>query len=614
MTIQKLPLELLLRIFQLVNREDLYDCLYICKDWYSLVKSIYFKYMFWDARKIYSLKKALSTTPYFQPFPMTEMLLIGYDTDVSFTKKEFLFLLSRLSNLKYLNLEHSSNKEAYLKMVRYSPKLNLEEIVLESDFIASEQEGGDAKNDDNVVAPLQRFMTQYHFHESLKHLKIRSIGNLADKTSFAHSLEDFTRLKTLEVSNKSDPNLTIFHLLYAQPRLTSLTYSSTTPTKSLAERHLGDIVGELKNLKHIKMQVPEPAMIYTDFFTNHSPGSLNQVDIHFTEFDINKWMSRANRPLFFELCKSLQNFNSSRLALTLNMDAEANVRFDYEFMNFFYQIVNSLAGEQGLHYSAVHQYECDSMDPGIDICKRGSNVVYHLFFDSLNPAGSRIPTPTDINHLTKIDTFKLIMDFEDLNFPIKYINYVKKHCSQLAVFQIDDLNSDCCFKAECLNRSNTSLENMTSITVSSFFYSEELIIELIKYCPKVEVFNYTIKRTSDSTSDGTQIYLSLEGLKYLHTLIFNILDDPNPERGSFFLRYVDTKRSLEYMPYKYLDWNSSNEIEEDPVKAFVDRESDEENWEPEKKYNVHVAGVRSLKTIELRKNNATYTKLDLPST
>lgn len=625
-------------IFALLSRKELYNCLYVCKYWYSLVEPIYFKSIFWNARKITSLKKALLKADYniqsFKPFPITERLVIGSSTDpisidendldprhgTMFSKKEFIFLLSRFDNLKCLNIERSLFKQNYLLMLGQCAGLKLEEIVLESDFLLYEKQIRypllNLVNDGDLILPLSRFTTQYHFRESLKHLRTRSIGCMGDESSFVFSLGLFNKLETLEVSNRADQLLTVFHLLNVCPDLSSVAYSSTikhglneaqselnTMMEAASEKRVS-ASQIFKYLKKVKLSVPAPAEVYTDFFENFSPRSLNSVEINFTEFDVDEYMDdEDNRDTIFDFCKAIQKYNSVRLTLTINTATDENLKIDDAYIDYFYDLVDLLAGERNLHCSAVYRYGDIELGPEVDISICDSEMIFMFHLDWGYDELSNVPVPKNLKKLAKINHFKLVVeDGEHDSFPKNYLDYVRSHCPQLTRFQIDDESSNCLFKAECLSPLNPSLGNMTSITIDENYYSEELISGLLEYCPRIEVINYTTEREY-----GREVIaLKLTGFVYLHTLVFNLKESSGPKKGSFCVRYTDNERSLQWSPCKYLNWDTSHRVES-PVVTDVNRASKGEKIN----YTVNIEGVISLKKIELRKNSMIFTTLIL---
>lgn len=153
MTVKRLPLEIVQKILEHVDRNDLEMLLYICKSWHHLVKSIYFKQVTLGAKSIQRLKqllKALSkkNNNIFGQFHMTKRLQIHSDVDhysdsifgnyTSFstrlTEREFLYLLSRFPNLNCLDIRQSTHQVHYMEILcncRPTEVPQLEEIITE---------------------------------------------------------------------------------------------------------------------------------------------------------------------------------------------------------------------------------------------------------------------------------------------------------------------------------------------------------------------------------------------------------------------------------------------------------------------------------------------------
>lgn len=328
MPIQKIPLEIIIKIIELIDRIELHKYLYLCKEWYPVVKCIYFRYIYLGRKKIPHLKEKLSTMDNndqcFQLFPMTRQLYIGDDYDGSsdkvdnkytsystlFTEREFLFLLSRFNNLERLILKNSVHKESYVRILCNCREIkqlpSLKELSLEKDYFHPR----------HYESPSLIFTTFYQFRDSMSHISIKYSKNLDNESSFMKSLADFKKLEKLEICNYRDPSLTMFDLLQACPRLSHFVYNSDFPVPVNAVQKLTDILQKdqrttisdfFRNLKIAELSTPKPAAPYADFFANYSRGSLNDVEVNLTDFGMSQWMSTIEAPLILIYAKVYEN-------------------------------------------------------------------------------------------------------------------------------------------------------------------------------------------------------------------------------------------------------------------------------------------------------------------
>lgn len=235
-----------------------------------------------------------------------------------FTAKEFLYLLSRFPNLRQLDIPNSDNLQYYMKILcecqtNELPQL-LEDIVVKRYYYGREKED----------AIIQKFKTCYRFRQSLKRLTLSSLG-VDHGNRFIQLLPDFKSLNNLEIYNTTIPHSTLFHLLQACPSLSNIKYTSTFKVRRKTDQQLADwicdldwqdssIAKSLDNLKKVKLSIPKLTIPYIEFFTNHSPDSLDEVSIDIAQIGMHEWIEDVTLDVALKLCRHLQRLKSVRLS------------------------------------------------------------------------------------------------------------------------------------------------------------------------------------------------------------------------------------------------------------------------------------------------------------
>lgn len=628
MTIQTLPIEVIEKIFGLLNRDELYLCLYLCKKWYALVNPIYFREIRWTEEKISSLKKALSSTAndniqHFKPFPITRRLTIDdiAHKTASFTKDEFLFLISRLNNLKYLNLAYSMHKESYMHILCDCRTLKLEKIVMESQNNFTNRRGIVPPVNRTVTFwyhPLLRFAMYYQFRNSLRYLCISTKGSVEVESSFVNLLAEFTALETLYLNNNSDPNLTLFQVLVACPQLSNLAYRSTLSNATKAAQELATMIQNvnnqglpvsqfLKSLRKLELTIPTVATAYNDFLANHSPENLVDIEVNFTQFDMEEnWISGKCGYSIFELCRILQKYNSVKLTFGRSSNSTFHKRCPMDNnIVYFHHLLDELVGNRNFQFSACYRLFDGSDYPIVEIDINGLKMAYIYEIGSSYSHTDQLPNPTDMKHLTKAEKFTFhTTSLDSFYLPKIYLDFLQNYCPQLAQFELYLLENPY-FTAQCSKSSSTSLENMTRMTIVLFYYTLHSMPVLIEeYFPRIEVLDFFIGdlRTEDN------LVLALSAFENLHTLTFDIRRSSN---WRMLLRYKDSKRYMRYLIHDNLEWECFNKPEEsiDPTEDICLQATI--RGQIMKLVNVTVEGNNSFKKIKFKKRLSAYRTIDL---
>ncbi|CAO3647865.1 unnamed protein product [Mucor hiemalis] len=453
------------------------------------------------------------------------------------------------------------------------------------------------------------FATFYVFRKSLKSMNMIYTNSLNEGGQFVKSLLEFKSLTRLHIINDSDPNLTLFHLLQGCPNLSVLIYESTLPVSENEAQQLKGMLQKLedqnlstphflKNLKMMELRFPKPMAPYADFFTNLCPHNLENIVLNLTETSNRSLKCEREAALILDLCKSLQKFN----AVQLRMCKRTRLINDNQ-IDSFYLILNALTGEKEFRKrAAVYSF---SGDIDADISVQGSELSYSCHINHHFLELHDLPVPSDIKQLADLDHFTVDIGYHArYDDSLKnYLKYLQKYCPQLTQFQI---NGGCTwFKAECLDPSNPSLEYMTSVKIYVSDLSEELIDLLISYFPKIEVLNLTMYRSSIAS----KILFALSKFKSLRILVINVLCSSKSEEGPFFLKYTDSRGSMQYS----LDrWNSSDKIAIRVEVIADDSIHEQKSNDYDRSYaEICVKTLHPLDKIEVKINELAWATLDL---
>lgn len=657
--VQKLPLEIVQNILEFVDRKELYDLLYICRDWYPLVRNICLRSLTWSGKKrLKSLQRKVQSVEVngnyiqkLQILPMTRRLciekeyvsdyeeydedyfenffencyyedesdydndddesdkdtVISVDTSTQFSEHQFWNVLLLFPNLQYLDLRHSLHADYYMKLLcsyREPEKLPLLENI---DLYPRDRI--DANKDFRALC----FATQYLFRRSLRSMNV-FYNSFGEGSNFMKSIHDFKCLRRLHTVNVSDPNLTFFHLLQEFPHLSSIGYESKFPVPANAKHQLTTMLQNLedqnssmsqflKNLERIELHYPKPVTPYTNFFADHCPQNLKKIVVNLSEISNNSLDCDREAALILDLCKSLQKFKSVQLIM-----GKKTILIDDNQIDSFFQILNTLTGEKEFHkHSAVYTFGGDvDGDVDGDISVDGSELSYSCQVDRGFRGEPDLPVPSDIQQLAKVDNFTVDFGHKgEFRCPrTNYLQYAQMYFPRLKHFQVKS-NTCNLFRAECLDSSAPSLKNMTSIMMHTHTLSESEIHLLTENFPKIEVLNLSMYK---STLEN-RISFMLSKFESLHTLIIDVLCDYKSDEGPFFLKFTDSKGSLEYLLDRCNPSDkTASRVESIPLGSIDKRKSRSFYRE----YGViRVVALHPLAKIEVNINNSTWATLDL---
>ncbi|CAO3647857.1 unnamed protein product [Mucor hiemalis] len=274
----------------------------------------------------------------------------------------------------------------------------------------------------------------------------------------------------------------------------------------------------------------------------------------------------------------------------------------------FFQILNTLTGEKEFHkHSAVYTFGGDvDGDVDGDISVDGLELSYSCHVDRGYRGEPDLPVPSDIQQLAKVDNFTVDIGYKGESGcrHTNYLQYAQMYFPRLKQYQVKS-NTRNLFRAECLDSSAPSLKNMTSIMMHTHNLSGSEIHLLTENFPKIEVLNLSMYK---STWEH-RISFMLSKFKSLHTLIIDVLCNYKSDEGPFFLKYTDSKGSLEYLLDRCNPSDkTASRVESIPLGSIDKRKSRSFYRE----YGViRVVALHPLAKIEVNINNSTWATLDL---
>lgn len=669
--IERLPLEIIQRIFEYTDQIEADQCLYLFKAWYPLLRSIYFKEMTWSRYGLLMLKEKLSkineTASPLQIMPMTKRLKIHYDVDddeseidvfddegnwidsrwaslsTRLTETEFILLLSHFPNLECLDLKQSTHSIHYTKiLVNYQGRKQLPPL---EDIKMANVDGPDLCR--------LNFALSHRFRHSLKAMTITYVEDLDDGSSFLKTLPDFTSLRSLDVVvNDTDPNLTLFHLLRACPSsVASITYecrlrtTPVDPTEELAIlRESKEDLSLLKNLTHIKLTLSTITTAYIDFFANHSPQGLTSIDLSATQTNMYTWIDTISMDVALKFCRSLQKFSSvkmkfthfnrdnNRAAVGVEASRALNRRRDAAQIDIFYHILDALVRGRDLKSTTAVYNSRHVAGESFNIVN-GLGIMYQYRLDDDDDSGvysclarrfqdCTLPTPSSslsLAHLAQLKQITVQSGYGEIDcLPANFLDFVKRYCPKLKHFELQPQIIGHRFQAVCRDPIRSSLENATHVLMENAVYSQALFDSVNEYFPRVESLSFGIDNTT-LYMPNAKLEFNLSKFKHLDTFIINIEKFPvNDNTGDLvFIEfcYTESKRMMRYLVKKMPAVPDGNEsaYEFQPIISTTTT-SPQEQVDPFEKrhtYVIHVEGLPRLSSIQVKDPHSAPSILDL---
>lgn len=389
MSATKLPAELLIATFRLLERKTLRECMFVCKTWHSLITPLYFEEIPLHAGTIILVKSLLGLSrkhhkEYFQHGHWVKKLSIQFDNLSSYktimpgqdlTKcsfklrpKEFAILLSYFPNLRVLDATSSHYFNYYMECLADSTQRiqRLEQIpcdMHENSFLP------------NLAAC-------YNYRQSLTRLK--TVYNASSLFSYTYQSEDdtfisllsaFKQLTHLDLYNETlHSRLSPFHILGICPNLVRLKYHTK---EYLADNGLVRNDLSRSKLKQLDITAPSLSPAYINYITTHMPKDMENVSIQLKNIDFCNWILQLGVRTADKLAIFLSGVKHVNIVCSV-----AQQRYKREpnglKMTLFYRFLGLLRGKRNMYCTGAY----DDFDPNeIEIKTSGHHLEFRYGLD-----------------------------------------------------------------------------------------------------------------------------------------------------------------------------------------------------------------------------------------
>lgn len=401
MSIQFIPSEILIQIFQLLHRNDVYSSLFVCKRWYLTAVKLYYQLIVFNEEHI-------KYDQYFKFGHLAEKLK---STHLQYTKllerQEFLLILSYVPNLKTLDLTCNNKYAAYMDMLCYdtNTSIYLQHIEEISGYC------------DGLLNRDLHFLACYNFRKTIKRLDVfagdYSINDRNNSTLYY--LPHFTGLTYLNICNLMERDLTLFDVLLCCENLSELVYTSSYPVPLRAKDQVGTTNN--KYLKRLTLDLSLDATPYLDYVC--SLHHLDSLTLNIIPENVYDWFQT-----FETFAEDLRKFKNLRI--TSNGTPTPNVSASQ--MKVFYSFLLKLKGDTNLQFKATFfNKEYFITHPLIDISNHKLNFAYYMKDEDPSPF-------LDKQGIVKTLLFKLFV----YGVPSNLLEYAAT-CTRLETLCVDSM-------------------------------------------------------------------------------------------------------------------------------------------------------------------------------
>lgn len=472
MTLPMLPNEIWQKIFQSLQRHEIYVCVFVCKNWQAPAIQVYYEeILIKESRMKYvqsKLQQLLQQEPTKQQFShgqWTKKLIITVDSETygffnegsnsnsknqeEYEKEEnklkadhFLLLLSLLPNLKTINLSFSAYHNYYMAILRDAASPDILQRIEEITNLTYHK-------------PYQElhFSACYNFRQTITRLVVFPNDYLINgvQHNFLHYLPQFSQLTHLSIYNDREKDLTIFDILQTCPNLISLKYTSYFPVPDRAKFLFEGMTANLlsptatatttaaetgsllyncnKRLQVLDLNVPALTEPYVLYITHYTPLNLNNVTIHIQGADFHNWI---HNPLVLQLAHRLSTVKNLQIHASPEISPHTLLETR---MNRFYKFIIALEGQRNLYCEATFS-KSRSSETMIEI----QDNSYMTFTCGIVDNGQISLVGVDIESIKGpeiIHSLKFMIFQRDKSIPEKILKYAHKSCPRLRLLNID---------------------------------------------------------------------------------------------------------------------------------------------------------------------------------
>ncbi|KAG2233823.1 hypothetical protein INT48_005269 [Thamnidium elegans] len=305
MSICNIPHELYALVFSHLSRNNIYQCMLVCKYWYSLAVEAYYYRVILLPKNIDYLKSNILHQTCRQPEygRWVKHLKLNLSESTLLTTKEFETLILYFPNLTHIDILDCPDQIMYLQVLKTIGETGLQHLqVIETetkDLLAFHQ--------------FSKRLTRLNLDRLEKVYTINGIcGNVV---SF---LPDFTHLTSLRINNGENDSgdIVIFQILNACQNLVDFTYIGYfTPTENIEDYQTRATIASVsfhgnKHLKHIELFVNTFSYPLIQYFTACIP-LLHLLSFSLTiESDFSYWIYKNGSSSTMEFASCLTSINN----------------------------------------------------------------------------------------------------------------------------------------------------------------------------------------------------------------------------------------------------------------------------------------------------------------
>ncbi|KAI7895701.1 uncharacterized protein EV154DRAFT_494641 [Mucor mucedo] len=366
MFIQDLPIEIVQQIIQNLPKRDALNCMRVCKAWHEPAAATFYKELVVIPSNIPKLTMVLNQRVQFPELERwTKLLTIQYDdnyvsseygddTDYDFeaeavqytlNSETFFKLLSKLPQLKTLNLVNSAQTEHYLELIAQADReLPQFEAILPGPL---------SENERYDYSEKVMFRFYYQFRKSLKFMEIkyRHVVNEEKTMRGAYLLSKFSCLTVLNIEDTSlDSDVSCVEILNACPTLESLFLKRQCQVPdSVFDKKCNR---KLTKLKSLNLDIPQLSSACVKYLIHCAiSDNLEKLNITLSSDDIVSWINREDEDILLDFSRKLSFveavwFDSFRVnsgVTTLRPIPTVN-------MTKLYSVMNAINGKRRVEY------------------------------------------------------------------------------------------------------------------------------------------------------------------------------------------------------------------------------------------------------------------------
>ncbi|KAI9258671.1 hypothetical protein EDC94DRAFT_613149 [Helicostylum pulchrum] len=540
-----LPYEIYLKIFSLLHKSLVKDCVMVCKEWSMPAFQAYFKEVIINDHNTGTLKALVDQGQYFKYCHWTEKLTVNQESsgfhfnrepEVEFTKEEFLKLIKCFPNLKKIEIrtnKSESNYTRYLLDIDSNHYLTrLESIILRTDTFCA--------NPSNLYCSVY-----YKFRASLTRISLEHERKsvLASKYGgVLNYLNQFKKLTHLTYCNNSGHYTPIYEIQVACPSLTSIQLISHYSSPLL--RAGDNIFDQNSNLKELSLSFPNISTRYIETITKYLPESVKKLDITITEIDLYDWIDQVGIENVLQLAERMSNLPKASFQCIPDKEYETeHENIGESNMTIFFKVLNAFKGDKKVpctasfsDFRSVHNYmrfngENISIEYGLNYADLydDSGEERTLEF-SVPDRTASIIGPEIINSLS------FYICTVDPELTIKLLKYSLINCTHLQHVEFKGMNSphhefvlssniDYFHEGiETYDLTATSKENLKTVKLKNFIPSKEYIDLLANHLPDLQIFTCggRLGGRFDNSEESQDHKLDLTRFKSLKIVYFDV--------------------------------------------------------------------------------------------